>query len=215
MSEKNQISEINLGEDPGKWEKIGFSVRSESSGKSVLLGNTKLNFINSPLSTGIISISVVGIEGNVDSLAFESPQTSLPILQTSTHPNQVNRIDHLVVTTPDPDKTTAALNKAGIALRGVRKFGNTPNQTRQSFFWLGDVILELVGPDQATKGGKPEFWGLALVSSDIDETSKYLGQLCTPLKDAVQAGRKITTIKTLDQSIGTSIAIMSPHKRYE
>ena len=126
-------------------------------------------------------------------------------------PNQIVRIDHLVVTTPNPDKTTKALIEAGITLSGVRTFGNSPNQIRQSFFWLGDVILELVGPHEAAKDGNPLFWGLALVSSDINETVNYLGDLCTPLKDAIQPGRQITTVKTRDLSIGVSIAIMSPH----
>ena len=212
MEGKNQLLEINLGEDPTRWENIGFVIRNEGLGKSTLIGNTRLNFINSPASVGIVSISVAGIVGNVDSLTFQSPQSISPVLERPAHPNRVNRIDHLVISTPNPGKTTASLNKVGIALSGVRKFGNAPNQTRQSFFWLGDVILELVGPDEGTEGGKPAFWGLALVSSDIYRTSKYLGELCTPVKDAVQAGRKITTIKTRDQSIGTSVAIMSPHK---
>ena len=65
--------------------------------------------------------------------------------------------------------------------------------------------------DEAAKDGNPLFWGLALVSSDINETVNYLGDLCTPLKDAIQPGRQITTVKTRDLSIGVSIAIMSPH----
>jgi len=78
------------------------------------------------------------------------------------------------------------LEEAGLNLEGVRKFGNTPNRMRQSFFWLGDVILELVGPDNPTPEGRPSFWGLALVSSDIDETVRKMGKLCSPVKDAVQ-----------------------------
>ncbi len=203
--------EINLSEDVLPWERIGFDIVTENSAQSILIGKTKLCFEKIDGVEGIASVHVEGIKTNVDSLKFNPATISTSQIEAPLHPNRIERIDHLVVTTPDSDKTTKALVEAGIALSGIRIFGNSPNQTRQSFFWLGDVILELVGPHQVAKAGSPLFWGLALVSSDIKETVNYLGDLCTPLKDAIQPGRQISTVKTGDLSIGVSIAIMSPH----
>ena len=84
---------------------------------------------------------------------------------------------------------------------------------RQTFFWLGDVILELVGPHQSEANGHAMFWGLALISDDLQATAGYLGESCTPVKPAVQPGRKITTINTREIGITTSLAVMSPHTK--
>ncbi|MBC95743.1 hypothetical protein CL649_02630 [bacterium] len=206
-----QLIEINLTDDALSWERIGFEIVTENSIQTIIVGNTKLCFEEIDEVKGITSVHVEGIKKNVDSLNFNPTALSSKNFEASFHHNRIERIDHLVVTTPNPDRTTKALVKAGVTLSGIRTFGSSPNQTRQSFFWLGDVILELVGPHQAPKAGKPLFWGLALVSSDINETVRHLGDLCTPLKDAIQPGRKITTVKTRDLSIGVAIAIMSPH----
>ena len=53
--------------------------------------------------------------------------------------------------------------------------------------------------------------GLALVSEDIERTIAVIKN-CTPLKEAVQPGRKITTVKNRDVGVGVPIAIMTPHK---
>lgn len=211
MVPERQLLEINLSEDALPWERIGFDILTQNSTQSTHVGRTKLCFKKIDTIEGISSVHVEGVKQSVDSLTFNPTTTSAGEIEAPFHPNRIVRIDHLVVTTPNPDKTTKALIEAGITLSGVRTFGNSPNQTRQSFFWLGDVILELVGPHEVAKDGDPLFWGLALVSSDINETVNYLGDLCTPLKDAIQPGRQITTVKTRDLSIGVSIAIMSPH----
>jgi len=211
VAPERQLMEIKLSEDALPWERIGFDILRENSTQSILIGKTKLCFETTDAVEGITSVHVEGIKKNVDSLKFNPTTLTTSKIEASFHPNRIERIDHLVVTTPDSDKTTKALVEAGITLSGIRTFGNYPNQTRQSFFWLGDVILELVGPHQVAKAGNPLFWGLALVSSDIKETVNYLGDLCTPLKDAIQPGRQITTVKTRDLAIGVPIAIMSPH----
>ena len=56
------------------------------------------------------------------------------------HPNGAVGIDHVVVATPDFDRTAAALDAAGLGLRRVRDAGGF----RQGFRRLGPAILELV-----------------------------------------------------------------------
>ena len=86
---------------------------------------------------------------------------------------------------------------------------------RQTFFWAGDVILELVGPDE----GEPvtdeptSIFGLALVSADLAATATALGDLLGTPKDAVQPGRQIAGLRNRAVGIALPIAVMSPHVR--
>jgi hypothetical protein len=198
------------------WSSAGFDVMELSSGESVCqLGSVQLLFDDVTEQGGILSTVVRGASGVIDSLKFgESTDcitTDIDALVPSIHPNGITRIDHLVVTTPNCDRTTLAFEGNGIHPRRVRTFGHNEEKMRQSFFWLGDVILELVGPDGTGTKGPAMFWGLALISENLQATADYLGDRCTPIKPAVQAGRKITTIKTRSVSISTSLAVMSPH----
>jgi hypothetical protein len=90
---------------------------------------------------------------------------------------------------------------------------------RQVFFRAGDVIIELVGPD--TPGPDPEaadspapgarrptpaaFWGLAHNVGDIDAIAAYLGDATSAPKDAVQPGRRISTLD--NRRFGISVKI--------
>jgi hypothetical protein len=82
---------------------------------------------------------------------------------------------------------------------------------RQTFFWLGDVILELVGADEPEGDGPSKVWGLALTCSDLDATAATLGDKCGDPKPAVQRGRRIATLRTSALGISIPIALMSPH----
>ena len=42
---------------------------------------------------------------------------------------------------------------------------------RQTFFRLGPVILELVGPPQPDGDGPARFWGIAFTVADLDATA--------------------------------------------
>ena len=121
------------------------------------------------------------------------------------HPNGVTGLDHLVVSTPDLDRTLAALDGIGLQLLRVRE---TPS-VRQGFYRLGPVILEVVGGAQPSGDGPARFLGLAWTCADLDATAAWLGSRLHPAKDAVQEGRRIAT---LDKAAGSrvSMAFMSP-----
>ncbi len=214
---KNQLLQITLNEDPEIWESVGFKVSQLENGDSFFaLGSVQFIFATSDEPKGISSIGALGLGGPIDSLPFETIETTdveqLLSLSDETHPNAISRIDHVVVTTSDCDRSTSAFHDAGIQSQRIRTFGDENNLVRQTFFWLGNVILELVGPDTKSGDGPAIFWGLAFVSDDIEKTLSTLGNSCTPLKEAVQTGRKITTLKTRDIGISIPIAIMTPHQ---
>jgi hypothetical protein len=75
------------------------------------------------------------------------------------------------------------------------------------------VVLELVGPVEASGAGPAGFYGLAVNVADIDATKAHLGDRCTDPKDAVQPGRRIATLKTRDLGIATAIAFMTADAR--
>ena len=213
-----QLLQLTIGGvSTSAWSSAGFEVMELPSGESVCqLGSVQLLF-DPTYRRGIAGAAVNGMSGTIDSLEFGeitySTSSGINAYPPSVHPNGVTRIDHLVVTTADCDRTTLALEASGIHSRNVRTFGDDGAKMRQTFFWLGDVILELVGPDQSEANGQAIFWGLALISENLQATADYLGERCTPVKPAVQQGRKITTIKTREIGITTSLAVMSPHTK--
>ncbi len=212
-----QLLKLTIGETAETWSSAGFEVMELPNGSpGCQLGSVQIQF-DATGAQGILSAVVFGLHGMIDSLQFDTENGLSPTHNNahlpSIHPNGVSRIDHLVVTTTDCDRTTDAFEANGILPRRVRTFGDDGSKMRQTFFWLGDVILELVGPHASDDKGQTKFWGLALISDDLRTTADYLGSRCTPIKPAVQSGRKITTIKTREIGITTPLAVMSPHTK--
>ena len=130
------------------------------------------------------------------------------------HPNGTLIIDHVVLFTPDGGRTTAALESVGLKALRVRDTANYGAPMRQTFFKAGEVIIELIGPEEpATDGsadGPAGFFGLAFTVADLDAAAARLGPgLGTP-KDAVQPGRRIATLRHRDLGMSVAIALMSP-----
>jgi len=121
-----------------------------------------------------------------------------------THPNGVVAIDHVVVTSPDPARTIAALQAVGLEPRRTRDHG----VMRQTFFRLGPVILELVGPPAPDGDGPARFWGIAFTVADLDATARYLGDRLGTVKDAVQPGRRIASLRK-EAGLAVPMAFMS------
>jgi len=108
-----------------------------------------------------------------------------------------------------------ALNvELGLAALRVRDTSTYGAPMRQTFFKAGEVIIELIGPEEpATDGsadGPAGFFGLVLTVADLDAAADLLGAgLGTP-KDAVQPGRRIATMRHRDLGLSVAIALMSP-----
>ena len=123
---------------------------------------------------------------------------------TGTHRNGVTTIDHIVVTSPDDERTISALQAVGLEPRRTRAHGSM----RQTFFRLGPVILELVGPSEPNDDGPARFWGIAFTVDDLDATAAFLGEHLGPVKDAVQPGRRIASLRK-QAGLAVPIAFMS------
>jgi hypothetical protein len=128
--------------------------------------------------------------------------------QAPRHPNGAVRIDHVVVRTPDLERTVGALRGAGLEVRRIRDAGPS---LRQAFLWVGDTILEVVGPAEPEGDAPAAFWGLVVVVEDLDAACAALGDLVGEPRAAVQPGRRIATVRRT-AGLGTALALMTPHR---
>jgi hypothetical protein len=122
----------------------------------------------------------------------------------ATHPNGATGLDHLVVATPDFDRTSAALETVGIPLKRTAE----RDGMRQGFVRLGPAILELVAPPSLTEP-QPRFWGLVIVVISLEELADRLGPQLGEIRPAVQPHRRIATL-TASAGLSTQVAFMSP-----
>ena len=116
--------------------------------------------------------------------------------------------------TPALDRTVAALKRAGLDLRRIREQPTPAGAPRQAFFRLGVTILEVVQePPEAIEragGDHPAFfWGLAFLAPDLDATAASLGEHASEVRDAVQPGRRIATLRR-SAGLALPVALISP-----
>jgi hypothetical protein len=138
----------------------------------------------------------------IDGLATRTTAASPP--PSVTHPNRAVAVDHVVVTTPDFDRTAQALTSAGMSLRRIREAGSF----RQGFRRLGPAILELVEARGAPPG-PAAFWGLVVVVEDLEALSHRVSPHLGQIRPAVQPGRRIATLAD-SAGISPRIAFMDP-----
>ncbi len=90
-------------------------------------------------------------------------------------------------------------------LRRIRDGGGF----RQGFRRLGPAILELVEARGEDPGGPARFWGLVVIVPDLDVLKAQLGELLGTPTEAVQAGRRIATVRK-SAGLWTRLAFMTP-----
>ncbi len=213
-----QLLEVVLGDPASAWRDAGFDVADDGT---FALGSTTLRCTGTGggfLGWSIDGLDAAGRDGaSLDGLALATGDTprATAAAPAPAHPNGIASIDHVVVRTGDVERTVAAFTDAGFEVRGGRSTTSYGAPMRQTFFWAGDVILELVGPDEGepTTDEATSIFGLALVAPDLDATASTLGELLGTPKEAVQAGRRIAGLRGREVGISLPIAVMSPHVR--
>ena len=128
------------------------------------------------------------------------------------HPNGVIAIDHVVLLSPDLHRTVAALAAVGVAPRRERDGELGGRQVRQIFFRFGEVIIEAVGTPGTASPGPSALWGITYVVADIDATTSFFGDRTSPVKDAVQPGRRITTLRHRELGMSVRSAMISARR---
>jgi hypothetical protein len=194
------IDEVRVGDPADAWRAAGFTVDDDGV---CTVGSVRIRLGDD--GTGItgwtlrdISAATTEIDGVSTAASTADPG------EPATHANGTTRIDHLVLMTPDLPRTTGALVAQGLDVRRERDAGSF----QQVFFRLGEVILELVGPKEPGPG-PASLWGLTFAVDDLDATAALLGERVGRVKDAVQPGRRITTLRGREIGISPAIAFMS------
>lgn len=204
------LDELTVADAAAAWRACGFAV----DGDLCTIGATRVRLAPDGGGKGLTGWSLRGLEGTeLDGLMTTRSDRPQPA-ERPVHPNGVSALDHVVAISSDLDRTIAALQGAGLDLRRIREEPTPAGAPRQAFFRLGEPILEVVqAPAEAierTGGDRPTFfWGLAFVAPDLDATVASLGDRVSEVRDAVQPGRRIATLR---RSAGLSlpVALITP-----
>ena len=209
MSAGPTVDELFVADEPSAWQAVGFRVE----GEVCEVGGVRLRLEGRGPRRGIVRWSLRGAR-SLDLDGLDSLTSDEPPAAGAKHPNGVVSIDHLVVLTPDLERTTAALQAAGLDLRRVREGATPGGSVRQAFFRMGELILEVVLAPEGTKvaddpAGPARLWGISFLVEDMDEPTAALGELLGAPRDAVQPGRRIATLRK-EAGLGPAIAFMTP-----
>jgi catechol 2,3-dioxygenase-like lactoylglutathione lyase family enzyme len=202
------VAELLVADPASAWGSAGFAVEDDVC----RVGGVDLRLAGSTAGRGVVAWSLTGIGpdvGDVDGLPTRAAG-GLPRRTPGEHPNGVAGIDHVVLLTPDLERTLAALTSIGLAPRRHRDGEMAGAPVRQVFYRLGEVILEVVGSPGAAGPGPARLWGITFTVADIDATAALLGDGVGPVKDAVQPGRRITTLRHKGYGMTVATAFISP-----
>jgi len=202
-----RISELVIGGSRANWAQVGINFSQDGV---FAMGELVLR-LNESLLPGLHSWALSNIDSTISSIDG-IPTTEVLV---ATRPAQIESrefvlqplgIDHVVVNTPDLERTSRALHEAtGAELKRIRDAGNG---IRQGFHRLGDVIVEIVSTP-AMPAGTASLWGFVVNVADVNDVAAYLGpDVLSPPKPAVQKNRLIATFRGA-VGLGVPVALMS------
>jgi hypothetical protein len=202
-----RLAELVLGDEPAGWRALGFAVDG---------GLLELAGVTLRLEGGGGGIRAWRLEGRADGggpldglAAAAAAPAPAAVAAGGPHPNGALALDHVVIATPDLNRTIAALERVGLELRRTRDTSSGQAPLRQAFFIAGTCVLEVAGPPEPAGDGPASFWGLTVVVADLEALAERLGPLLGSARPAVQAGRRIATLRS-EAGLGTAVAFMTP-----
>jgi hypothetical protein len=203
------LVELVVADTAEAWVDAGFFV----SGGTCRVGAVAVRLVGRDRGLGIVGWGISGLSADGDLDGVPTSRVDAGTTVPGSHPNGVTSIDHVVLLSPDLRRTVAALAGAGIEPRRERDGELGGQAIRQVFFRLGTTILEVVGAPDPASQGPSSLWGITYVVDDIDAAAAYFGGRTSAVKDAVQPGRRITTLRHRDLDLSVRTALISPHVR--
>lgn len=210
---KPTIDEIVVADPPEAWASAGFTVDDDDICR---IGQVRIHLVGRERGKRIVEWSMRDIgpmadgnpDGDIDGLTtfLSTREPCAP----AAHANGALLIDHVVLITPDQQRTIGALSAVGYEARRTRETDTYGAPFLQTFFRAGEVILELIGPAEPSGDGPASFFGLAYTVDDLDATKALLGDGLGNVKDAVQPGRQIATLRHKEFGVSVATAFMSP-----
>lgn len=217
-----RILELEIGDEPDAWRAAGFTVATDGIAS---VGSVRIRCTGDSGARGIRGWTISGFAdgdsidgGSLDGLATTvvgAAAAPPAAAGAAAHANTVTILDHVVLATPDIDRTVGAFVALGCVVRRERIGGSEAAPLRQVFLRAGEVVLEIVGPpnppERDTDRARPAtFWGLAFTAADIDACGTALGTSLGAIRDAVQPGRRIATLRHDAVGLSVPTAFMSP-----
>ncbi len=202
-----RIGELVIGGSRANWAQVGINFSHDgvfAIGEVLLRIDEALppgmhSWALSNIDSTVVSIDGISTTGNVANDRIEHNDAQGFVLTPL-------GVDHVVVNTPDLERTSLALHEAtGAELKRIRDAGNG---VRQGFHRLGDVIIEIVSAPSMPPGNA-SLWGFVLNVADVHEVAAYLGpDVLSPPKPAVQKNRLIATFRGA-VGLGVPVALIS------
>ena len=209
------LAELRIAAEADAWRAAGFAIDADGVGQvgsGSAAGRTRPS--DSPdCGRGRWPLPATATSADVDGVPTDhlEPQAvpATPAAPTE-HAIGAVLIDHVVLVTPDLPRTVAAVERGlGLPLLRTRDTDTHGVPTRQAFFRMGEVILEVVGGTEPDAGGGPaRFYGIAVTVDDLDAAVARLGDRIGRPKVAVQRNRSIATIR-LEAGLAVPVALMS------
>jgi hypothetical protein len=189
-----ELAGLAIADPPELWRALGFAI---GDGDRIVLGGVELALGVAGYGVTRWTLRHASSSADIDGLPT-SVTTRGPPTAVGVHPNGAIGVDHVVIVSPDFDRTAAALAHHDLELRRIRQAGDR----RQGFRRLGPAIMELVEAPEAPAVG---FWGLTIVVADLGALGPHVGEPRT----AVQPGRRIATVRA-SAALSTRLAFMDP-----
>ncbi len=200
------LCRLTVGDDPDAWRSAGFAVDDAGSCR---IGQVEIALLGPAGGPGIGTWGFTGdvLDGldGLETVAVDSP----PGGDAPHHANGSVIVDHVVVLTPDTARTVAAFEGAGLVALRTRETDTNGLPMLQTFFRSGEVIIELVGPEEPSGEDPASFFGLAHTVSDLGATADLLDDGLGRIKDAVQEGRRIATLRHKQFGMSVPTAFMT------
>ncbi len=199
------IAAVDVALEPALWGGMGFSV---DAGGACQVGATTLHLVGTDGAAAVLPAwTLRAPPGPAEVDGVPTRWTGTGPAPGGPHANTATSVDHVVVRTPDTERTFRALQDVGMLLRRERTAGTGSRALRQGFFRHGEAIVEVIGPLQGAGDGPATLWGLTILAADLDAAVALLGERAGSVRPAVQPGRRIVTVRA-EATGGLPLAFM-------
>lgn len=205
MGRTLRLTGLVVGDEPSAWAEMGLPV----VGDHLTVGGVTVRLVGADGPRGILGWELdPRIDHAVDGLApaTAGDRQQDPDATATGRGYAVVALDHLVVATPDVERTSAAIIALGIEPRRTIDAARGDEGFRYCFWKLGTSLLELIGPIAPAGDGPAVFAGLAFTVPDL---RVFAGVTGAP-QAAVQPGREIATVRTAELDISVPVAFLTP-----
>lgn len=204
---KPTIDRLIVGDEPEAWAAAGFTVDDD---RICRIGSVRVELAGRNAGKGMRRWTLRDADAPDEIDGIPTATSAEPAAEGAEHANGTLRIDHLVLASGDGERTAAAVTAAtGLEVLRVRESGTYGSPMVQRFFRLGEVVLELISTAEVIEA-PTRFFGIAVDVDDIDALPGYYGPRIGAVKEAVQPGRRIATLRHKDLDLSVAVAFMSP-----